>query len=86
MSMTSSESEADVREVLLDGIRGGELIVNLRAEGDPELLAESTRAALQHVQENTAGLAIELEHEESFRPAPPTPTHRDGVESAGGVS
>ena len=49
LSVTSGEGEDDLRESLLDGVRSGELILNLRAEGDPEQLLVLTRESIDHV-------------------------------------
>jgi G3E family GTPase len=54
----------------------GQLILNLRAEADPVLLAEMVQGALAEVAGGCAGLAFRLEHEEHFRPGKPVPTHR----------
>jgi G3E family GTPase len=53
----------------------GELIVNLRAEGDPAQLRAVTLAALEEVARDM-GVATAIEHSESFRPGRPEPTHR----------
>jgi hypothetical protein len=76
LSVTDSAGAVDVREALIDGVRAGSLIVNLRAEADPELLRDLTLAALERARGRHVGLTAELEHCEHFRPAPPTPTHR----------
>ncbi|RYD38493.1 MAG: cobalamin biosynthesis protein P47K [Verrucomicrobiaceae bacterium] len=57
---------------------GGQLIVNLRAEGAPEDLVEAVRAGLEEVRAGFPTLRTTLDHEEHFRPGKPTPTHRDG--------
>ncbi len=57
---------------------GGQLILNLRAEADPESLAGFVREALAETAAATPGLAFTLDHEEHFRPGKPVPTHRDG--------
>ncbi len=56
----------------------GQLILNLRAEADPETLRASVEAALSALREygRESGLEVDVEHLERFRPAPPTPTHR----------
>ena len=54
----------------------GQVIVNLRAEADPEVLASVLRAALPVAAHEIMGLAAEVEHLEFFRPGKPVPTHR----------
>ncbi len=76
VSMVTSDGAPDVRESLLDRVEGGSLIVNLRAEADPELLIRATDEALREVLGACAGLHWKMEHEEHFRPAPPVPVHR----------
>ena len=83
LSLTRSDEELDLREALLGGVREGQLIVNLRAEADPELLHELCLAALERLRGGESELAIELEHHEHFRPSPPVPTHRQEVAAAG---
>ncbi len=68
VSLVRSDAEPDLRESLVDSIDGGELVVNLRAEGDPALLEKALRESLE--------ARIALEHVESFRPSRPQPTHR----------
>jgi G3E family GTPase len=60
---------------LEDVIDAGELIINLRAEGDPEVLLRETTGALT-AQAVNAGLAVTVDHIEHFRPGRPVPTHR----------
>src|SRR5207247_2315062 len=60
---------------LQDVIDAGELIINLRAEGDPEVLRREAIGALT-AQAANAGLALTVEHIEHFRPGRPVPTHR----------
>ena len=48
------------------------MVLNLRAECDPERLLELVNGALAA----EAGARLRLEHEEHFRPARPEPTHR----------
>ena len=54
-------------------IEGGQLIINLRAEGDPETLRAAVETALATAP---AELAATLDHLEHFRPGKPEPTHR----------
>lgn len=70
---TDREPEASHR---LDGdLRAGELLVNLRAEGDPQVLREAVGEALAVVA-SRVGARAEVMHMEHFRPARPSPTHR----------
>ena len=55
----------------------GQLIINLRAEADPDALSEAVIIALSQTAAAHPGLKLSLEHHEHFRPGRPTPTHRD---------
>ena len=52
------------------------LLVNLRAEAPPDVLDACLTDALR-LASLTIPASFELEHRESFSPAPPRPTHRD---------
>ena len=54
-------------------IESGQLIINLRAEGDPDSLRSAVETAVANVPEN---LIAKLDHLEHFRPGKPDPTHR----------
>ncbi|MEO7653977.1 MAG: cobalamin biosynthesis protein P47K, partial [Bryobacteraceae bacterium] len=58
------------------GIETGELIINLRAEGDPEVLNEIVTSALKDVAATENSLEVTVEHSEHFRPSKPVPTYR----------
>jgi hypothetical protein len=60
---------------LADEVTDGELIVNLRAEGDPGELKALALAGLANTAREM-GVAAAIEHIEHFRPARPEPTHR----------
>jgi G3E family GTPase len=70
-----SERPVERRYGLDAPIDSGELVVNLRAEADPDLLQATVAGSLA-----AAAAAAELEaaiaHEEHFRPSRPVPTHR----------
>jgi G3E family GTPase len=58
----------------LDGpAKAGQLIVNLRAEGDPNLLYDAVNGAVNTLD---GGMIGRIDHCERFRPGRPTPTHR----------
>ncbi|MFM1943310.1 MAG: hypothetical protein RI897_2292 [Verrucomicrobiota bacterium] len=57
-------------------VTSGQLILNLRAEADPEILAETVKKAVETISASFPDLHAKLEHLEHFRPGKPTPTHR----------
>ena len=61
---------------LEDPVKSGQLIINLRAEADPDFLAATIREAVGAVATEFPGSRMELEHLEYFRPGKPNPTHR----------
>jgi hypothetical protein len=72
-----SDGEPDLRESLLDKVDGGALILNLRAEADPEFLKSAVEASIAAMD---GGLRAKMEHMDRFRPARPQPIHRmDGA-------
>jgi G3E family GTPase len=60
---------------LAEPLTDGELIVNLRAESDPEKLKDVSLASLDHVARE-ANVTLTASHIEHFRPGRPQPTHR----------
>jgi hypothetical protein len=60
---------------LAEPLERGELIVNLRAEGDPAALEQIVRRQLQAMLD-PLDVRASVEHSEAFRPGRPTPTHR----------
>ena len=58
-------------DLLADAATAHELVINLRAEGDPALLRGIVEAALRSIPGE-----VTVSHLESFRPAPPQPEHR----------
>ncbi len=57
-------------------VDSGELIINMRAEAEPEVLGAALRESLDAVSGNGDRLRAVLENLEIFRPGKPTPTHR----------
>jgi G3E family GTPase len=74
LNLVGSDREPELSHTLRDDLRSGELIVNLRAEGDPELLRSAMLETVAAVT-SRRGARGELVHMEHFRPARPTPTH-----------
>jgi hypothetical protein len=58
-------------------VNSGQLIINLRAEADPERLREAVASAVAELSSATGGVEARLDHLEHFRPGKPVPTHRD---------
>ena len=58
-------------------VTAGQLIINCRAEADPDLIREAVRAAVAALPSHFPGFTAQLNHLESFRPGKPQPTHRD---------
>ncbi|HZE99126.1 MAG TPA: GTP-binding protein [Planctomycetota bacterium] len=83
VSIVRNDSEPDLRESLMDRVRGGSLILNLRAEADPEFLLDSVRQSLASLG---GGIRSTVEHSEHFRPARPQPIHRMSGPDEGTVS
>jgi G3E family GTPase len=78
VSLVRTDAEPDLRESLLDRLEGGALILNLRAEADPELLKDVALDALAGLGRSERGVRATVEHLEHFRPRRPVPTHRMG--------
>jgi len=75
LNLVSTDHAAELVHSLKDDVTDGELLVNLRAEGDPEILRVAVADSVAHVATATGVRAI-TEHLEHFRPAKPVPTHR----------
>jgi hypothetical protein len=56
-------------------VTASELVINLRGEGDPDMLRLATMEALT-ARAAGAGLRTNITHAEHFRPGRPVPTHR----------
>jgi len=61
---------------LEDAVTNGQLIVNLRAEGAPDVLGTVVREGLAAAAAKFPSMRATLDHLEHFRPGKPTPTHR----------
>ncbi|HET6422317.1 MAG TPA: GTP-binding protein [Planctomycetaceae bacterium] len=70
-----SQSAFELSHHLAEPLSDGELIVNLRAEGAPEVLQPLVKNALSSIATGM-GVQFAITHEEAFRPGRPVPTHR----------
>jgi G3E family GTPase len=75
LNLVGSDREPELSHALHDEMTSGELIVNLRAEGDPDFLRTALLETLAAVTSHIDARA-ESVHMEHFRPARPVPTYR----------
>jgi hypothetical protein len=75
LNVVRTDGRAETPHRLADDLTRGELILNLRAEGDPDSLKT---IALEGLAETAAatGVTPTVAHIEHFRPGRPQPTHR----------
>jgi G3E family GTPase len=74
VQLVSTEGEPEITVRARDQIDSGTLVVNLRAEVDPETLREVVITGLREIR----GVIFDLKGMNAFRPAQPNPTHRMG--------
>jgi len=74
-NLVRNQTEFQLSHELAEPLEDGELIINLRAEGEPELLRRLAETTLNAVsaEQNVAATVV---HGEAFRPGRPEPTHR----------
>ncbi|CAM2009382.1 GTP-binding protein [Acanthopleuribacter pedis] len=74
LNLVGSDYRPEFTQSLMDPLQQGELIVNLRAEGDPEQLRAVLEDAVASCQNDV--VRWELDHLECFRPGEPKPIYR----------
>jgi Ni2+-binding GTPase involved in maturation of urease and hydrogenase len=75
LNLVRTDGRAELSHTLKDPVGVGELIVNLRAEGAPDVLRAAAGEALASVARE-ANVDVTIDHEEAFRPGKPNPTYR----------
>ena len=75
LNLVRNDVQPELSHALAEPLLAGVLIVNLRAEVDPEFLRDATVQALE-ASAKTTKLSATVDHLEAFRPGRPTPTHR----------
>jgi hypothetical protein len=75
LNLVRTDGRAETPHQLAEHLNDGELIVNLRAEDDPEQLRAVAVPAFDRVAREMK-VGVEVEHIEHFRPGRPEPTHR----------
>jgi G3E family GTPase len=76
INLVRNDYVPELSQTLPEPIESGELIINLRAETDPEFLNTAVNRAIVEAVEKTPTLFARMEHSEHFRPGKPQPTHR----------
>lgn len=76
MNLVRNDFVPELSQDLDEPAAAGQLIVNLRAEADPETLAASVQEAVAGLPDAFNGAQASIEHLEHFKPGRPTPTHR----------
>ena len=78
LNLVRTDGRLESPHSLAEELTEGELIVNLRAEGDPEQLRATALAGLELTARET-GIIATVAHCEHFRPGRPEPTHRMAI-------
>jgi hypothetical protein len=75
INLVGTDGRAESVHQLAEDLTAGELILYLRAEGDPQHLRTTAVAALETVCTDS-NIVATIAHIDSFRPGRPEPTHR----------
>jgi hypothetical protein len=75
LNLVGTDRVPELSHRLREEMRSGELIVNLRAEGEPEVLRETILKAVSACTARVEAVSSVV-HVDHFRPAKPSPTHR----------
>jgi G3E family GTPase len=76
VNLVRNDAKSEITQELTEPVISGSLIINLRAEGAPDLLHEAVTSALAVAAQRNPRLFARMEHLEHFRPGKPLPTHR----------
>jgi hypothetical protein len=76
INLVRNDGRPESSQELPDPIERGELILNIRAEADPQALRILVDQAIKRIGAKRPRISLKLEHIESFRPGQPRPTHR----------
>lgn len=80
INLVRSDFIPEAGERLSSAISEGRLVINLRAEAAPSLLAAVVEESLLHLEASARGqLTLRIEKSEAFSPGRPQPTHRDEI-------
>jgi G3E family GTPase len=76
LNLVRNDGAPEASHLLREPVEGGQLILNLRAEGDPDALKAAALDAVAAATEQHGGPRVTVEHLEHFRPGKPVPTYR----------
>ena len=76
INLVRGDSEPELSHRLYEPLDEGELLLNIRAEVDPDTLERAADAGLEQAIAMDSSLLFRITHLEHFRPGMPTPTHR----------
>ena len=76
LNLVRNDGAPESSHSLKEPLQSAQLIINLRAEGEPELLKSATLESVRACGMSSGGFQATVEHVEHFRPAKPQPTYR----------
>lgn len=76
LSLVRTDDQPRLSREVSEPIQRGEMIINVRAEANPEILHETVNRALLGLMERSPELFARMQHCEHFRPGTAKPTHR----------
>mgnify|MGYP001000145735 CR=1 FL=1 len=76
INLVRGDAAPELSHRLYEPLEDGELLLNIRAEVDPDTLEEAATAALEAEIAIARSLLFRIAHLEHFRPGQPVPTHR----------
>ena len=82
INLVRGDSDPELSHRLYESLDEAEILLNIRAEVDPDTLERAADAGLEQAIAMDAGLLFRINHLEHFRPGMPTPTHRVTADSA----
>ena len=83
INLVRQDARPELSQELPAPVSSGELVVNLRAEAEPDVLSKALEVTLEEFGRDTKWAAT-LDHIECFSPGEPQPTHRFSSSEAPG--
>jgi hypothetical protein len=81
INLVRNDFVPELSQELADGLSSGQLVINLRAEAEPQQLRGALEQALAATFNAMGAVHASLDHIEAFKPGQPKPTHRDVVKA-----